>query len=461
MLTRRTGKESDVLRVPKAAEPLISAFSVAFTRPTFQRVTVLILGAILSPRHRTVTAMLRAVGPLARGHWSDFHRVLCRASWSCRPLGKVLAAMVLELIPADQPVVCPVDDTTPQRKGKHVYGKGCHHDACRSTHGHIVWVWGHKWVVLAINVKFPFASRPWALPVLSTLYRPEELNKSEGRRHKTPIRLAMQLVATLIHCFPERTFVLVGDGGYASHELARFCRRHRRHVTLVSRFRCDANLYEPSPRTARQKGKGGRPRLKGRKLAAPGDVVERSKAKRFTVNWYGGKTRRVGLISGIGHWYKGGGGLVPVRWVFVHDLTGTHRDEYFYTTDTTLAADQVVSLYTGRWSIEVTFQEVRAHLGFATPHNWSAKSVLRTAPCLLGLFSVVSLIFARLVGDKPVTPVPGPWYAKAEASFSDAITTVRRLCWAEVLERSPNHAGIIKLPNRLRVTLLNHLSRAA
>src|SRR2546425_686018 len=262
MLTRRIGKESDMVRLPRAAEPLVSAFSVAFTRPTFQRVVLLMLGAILSLRHRTVTGMLRAVGPLATGHWSDFHRVLCRATWSCWPLGKVLAAMVLELIPADQPVVCPVDDTTPQHKGKHVYGKGRHHDACRSTHSHVVWIWGHKWVTLAINVKFPFASRPWALPVLCALYRPEELNRQEGRRHKTPIRLAMQLMAALVHWFPDRTFILLGDGGYASHELARFCHRHRRHLMLVSRFYPDANLYEPPPPVCgkrTKKNKAGRP----------------------------------------------------------------------------------------------------------------------------------------------------------------------------------------------------------
>lgn len=137
-----------MLPIPKAAQPLVCAFSVAFTRPTFQRALVLMLGAILSLRQRTVTAMLRTVGPLAKGHWSDFHRVLCRAAWSPWPLGKVLAAMILELIPEDQPVVCPVDDpgAPGQHKGKRVYGKGRHHDACRSTHSHMVWVWGHKWV---------------------------------------------------------------------------------------------------------------------------------------------------------------------------------------------------------------------------------------------------------------------------------------------------------------------------
>jgi hypothetical protein len=306
--------------MPKAAEPLVAAFSIAFTRPTFQRVTVLILGAILALRHRTVTGILRAVGSLARGHWSDFHRVLCWRVWSNWPLGRVLATFVLELIPPGQPVICPVDDTTPQHKGKQVYGKGRHHDACRSTHSHIVWVWGHKWVVLAINVKFPFAARPWALPVLCALYRPEELNKKEGRRHKTPIHLAQQLIATLIHWFPERRFILVGDGGYASHALAAFCYHHRRHVSLVSRFHPQANLYAvPSGKRSAQ---GGRPRLKGRKLPAPCVVVQNAPRRRFTVRWYGGQTRRVELVWGEGHWYKGGEGLVPIRWVFVHGCAG-------------------------------------------------------------------------------------------------------------------------------------------
>jgi hypothetical protein len=448
-----------MVRFPKAAEPLVSAFSVAFTRPTFQRALVLILGAILSLRHRTVSGMLRAVGPLAKGHWSDFHRVLCRRVWSCWPLGKVLAALVLELIPADQAVVCPVDDTTPQHKGKNVYGKGCHHDACRSTHSHMVWVWGHKWVTLAINVKFSFASRPWALPVLCALYRPAELNRQEGRRHKTPTDLAMQVMATLIHWFPERKFIVLGDGGYASHELARFCHRHRRHVTLVSRFYPQANLYQlPSPRRS---AKLGRPRVKGQRRPKPEGVVKTAKSERFTVNWYGGKTRRVELIWDQGQWYKAGDGLVPVRWVFVHDIQGTHRNEYFYSTDPAMPPEQIVSLYTGRWSIEVTFQEIRAHLGFATPRNWSAKSVLRTAPCLLGLFSVVSLIFQRHTRGQSIQPASFAWYAKAETTFGDAMTCVRRLCWTEVFQQSPNHTGITKLPEPLRIILLDHLSRAA
>jgi hypothetical protein len=450
--------ESDMIRMPKAAQPLVSRFSVAFTAPTFQRFLVLTLGAILSLRQHTVTGMLRAAGPLAEGHWSDFHRVLCRRVWSCWTLGKALAAMVLELIPADQPVICPVDDTTLQHKGKRVFGKGRHHDACRSTHKHMVWVWGHKWVVLAVNVKFPFASRPWALPVLCALYRPAEQNQFEGRRHKTPIDLARQLAAVMIHWFPERKLILLGDGGYASHELARFCHRHRRQVTLVSRFHPQANLHaEPTSHP----GVKGRPRVKGGKLAKPAEAVEVAQAKRFTVDWYGGKTRRVELIWGEGNWYKAGDGLVPVRWVFVRDVEGTRRDEYFYSTDPAMAPQAIVAAYVGRWSVEATFQESRAHLGLATPRNWCKTSVLRTTPCLLGLFSVVCLVFNRHARGRVARPTSSAWRVKTEPTFADAVMRVRRLCWSEVFRQSPKHRGVTKLPRRLQATLLDQLSRAA
>src|SRR5689334_8124991 len=174
-----------MLSLPKAAEPLLSRFSVAFTRPTYQRAMALLVGFTLTVGRHTVTGALWTARALCcghgRGHFSDYHRVFCRARWSLWPLGKVLAAAVLELVPADSPAVCPVDDTTMQHRGKRVYGKGRHRDPCRSTRTHNVWIWGHCWVVLAVNVTFPFCSRPWALPVLAALYRTREVEEQEGR----------------------------------------------------------------------------------------------------------------------------------------------------------------------------------------------------------------------------------------------------------------------------------------
>jgi hypothetical protein len=286
------------------------------------------------------------------------------------------------------------------------------------------------------------------------------LEGREGGRHKTPIDLARQLLAVLMHWFPRRRFVLLGDGGYASHELARFCRRHRRRVTLVSLFHPRANLYDPPP--PRRKGRGGRPRVKGDKLPAPADVVAATaKRKRSTVGWYGGKSRRVEFVSGTGHWYKGGGGLVPVRWVFVHDLAGTHEDRYFYSTDPSLSPSRIVTLYTGRWSVEVTFQEARQHLGFHAPRSRKRESVLRTAPCLLGLFSLVCLIHHRHTRGRGDEPLSTPWHNKAEPTFADAVASVRRLLWSQtVLRQADRHGAFQKLPQDLRETLLDQLTRA-
>jgi len=443
---------------PRAARPLVTSFSVAFSDATFQRAMVLMLGGILATGRRTVTNVLWTVRSVADGHFSSYHRVLSRASWSLWPLGKALASAVLEWIPEDQPVLVAGDDTVAQHRGKKVYGKAKHRDGVRSSHSMTVWKWGHKWVVLAIVVQFPFTSRRWALPVLCALYRSKEQNRAEGRRHKTPTQLARQLMAALIHWFPRRKFVFLGDGGFGSHELARFFHRHHRHATLVSRLHPDANLY-----TRPTRNKIGRPRVKGQKLPPPREVVaQRERGKRSTVTWYGGATREVELISGAGQWYKSGQGLVPVRWVHVHDLEGTHRDDYVYSTDPTLSPAQIVSFFTGRWPIETTFQEVRAHLGFETTRQRTGKSVLRTAPCLLGLFSVVCLIYAERMKHAKASPRQTPWYAKTEPTFSDALATVRRLLWDQILFKQPClHRGVQKLPPPLRRTLLDIVTRAA
>jgi len=445
-----------MLPLPQVAEPLLMNLSIAFTEPTFNRILPLLVGAVLTRGRRTITAILWTMRGLVPGHVTNYHRVFSRAPWSLFPLGRVLAGTIIQLLP-EGPIVVAMDDTTAQHKGKKVYGKGCHHDAVRSTHTHVAYRWGHKWVVLAIVLRFPFASRPWALPVLCALYRPRELNEQEGRRHKTPIMLARGLMCVLMRWFPDKKLIFLGDGGYASHELACFCHRHRRRATLVSRFYGDAALYDPPP-----KYKGdGRPRVKGRKRRSPQDVVAKGRLRKATVDWYGATERDVKLKSGKGHWYKAGQGLVPVCWVFVRDDTGTRRDEYYYTTDMTLRAIHIVSLYTQRWPIETTFQEVREHLGFETPRQRVANSVLRTAPCLLGLFSIVSLIFAGHIERHTVDLCHRPGYEKTEPTFTDAMATVRRLFWTETVFQQPYfRKAFKKLPPKLRTAVLDYLAQA-
>jgi hypothetical protein len=121
-----------------------------------------------------------------------------------------------------------------------------------------------------------------------------------------------------------------------------------------------------------------------------------------------------------------------------------------------------VTLYTTRWSIEVTFEEVRYHLGFHTTRCWGKSSVLRTAPCLLGLFSLVCLIYHRHTRGRGTKPAPTAWYAKTQVSFADAIATVRGLLWSQtVFQQVDQHGTFQKLPAKLQRMLIQRLSHAA
>ena len=178
------------------------------------------------------------------------------------------------------------------------------------------------------------------------------------------------------------------------------------------------------------------------------------------IAWYGGSTRRVEAVAGAGHWYKAGAGLVPVRWVFVHDRDGTHRDEYFYSTDPHLGAQAIIKAYMGRWDIETTFQETRSELHVETTRGRSHATVLRATPCLFGLYSVVALLYADLPRGRRVGGVS--WPGKSVVTFSDAMAAVRRWIWSEgVFSHLPGGVSVEKLPPPIREVLYTALAPAA
>jgi hypothetical protein len=268
------------------------------------------------------------------------------------------------------------------------------------------------------------------------------------------------LLRLLLRWFPGRSFRFAGDAGYGSHDMAEFAARARGRLHLVSKFHPKANLYRPPPLVV-GKRPNGRPRKKGAKLPSPQQVVARSPAARHNVAWYGAGRRDVELVSGTGHWYKGGCGLAEVRWVFVRDLTGTHRDEYFYTTDLTLTPPEVVEAYAERWNIETTFAEMRSYLGLETTRGRCERTVLRAEPCLLGLYSVVTLLYEQLPPEAQAE-AGVDWEGKSAVTFSDAITAVRRWLWTSwAFGRSCHDCPFSKLPEPLRRTLLYALAPAA
>jgi hypothetical protein len=147
-----------------------------------------------------------------------------------------------------------------------------------------------------------------------------------------------------------------------------------------------------SPHPPRMCRTMGRPRVKGQKLASPQAVVA-SPAQRTSliVAWYGGSTRALEIVTGTGHWYRLGAARVDVRWLYVHDGTGTHRDAYVLTTDITMTPQQMVECSTQRWSIETTVHACREYLQLEFSQSYGRQAVRRCTPCLLGRYTVVVL----------------------------------------------------------------------
>lgn len=447
-------------RIPNAVHDLLDDCSRGFAPSVWQRFSSLLIAAVMVRGRRTIWRLIRWSGERSTGHFSSYHRVFSHRRWSSHALAKKLALAVVKRFAAEGHLELAGDDTVSQHRGENVYGKGCHRDAVRSSHQHLVHRWGHKWVVLALRIHVPGAMRTWALPMLIALYRTPEESRKAGVVHKTPPQLMRGLLAVWMRWFPQRKTVFAGDGGFATHELAAFASRYRNRLTLVSKFPPDAVLHDPPPR--RLPGQKGRPRVVGKRLPSPQNrVASTDQRKRLTVKWYGGGTRRIEVVAGTGHWYRQGQGLVRVRWVHVRDLTGDHREEYFFSTDVRMNVQRIVETFVGRWDIEVTFEEMREHLGLETTRGRCRNTVLRVEPCLFGLYTLVVYWFAHLPKTNRET-IHVRWAGKASITFSDALASVRYNAWDEFLFPRPHRNGSIeKLTAHRKKTILDALAIAA
>jgi hypothetical protein len=255
----------------------------------------------------------------------------------------------------------------------------------------------------------------------------------------------------------------VADTTYAALEFLAGCRRAKpASITVVTRLRLDAALYEPAP--PRRPGQLGRPRLKGARLPtlAAAAADPRTAWVPVTVaNWYGRGERAVETATGTAVWYHSGLPPVPLRWVLVRDPAGKFDPQALLCTDQDAAPEQVLGWFVQRWQLEVTFEEARRHLGVETQRQWSDPAIRRTTPALLGLFSLATLL------AHPHMAAAGrarraAWYPKPRPTFADALALVRRQLWAQAgFCTSPGPGDVVELPRPLLERMTDALCYAA
>jgi hypothetical protein len=290
--------------------------------------------------------------------------------------------------------------------------------------------------------------RTWALPFLTILAPSKKTNEANGRRHKTIGHLLGQAVTVLRRWLPERGIVMVTDGALSGVRLGWRCRRLE--VILVTRLNWRAVLHAPPG--PRPKGKRGPRATKGARLPKLKETLAdpRTVWRRCQLPWYGHDQQEVDIATGTALWYTPGQKPLPLRWVLVRDPAGKQKPASFMATDQTLSAEQIISYYIRRWSIEVTFQECRAHLGVETQRQWSDLAIVRTTPALLGLFSLITLLAHRLTKGEEFPVRSTAWYRKPEPTFADAIALVRKQLWTRMKFVNPLVKPIIvefPLPN--------------
>ena len=423
--------------VPDVLEMWLEPFRDAFTAPTWRFVLILVMGALLAPGKRTVTACLRITGRAMVENFASYHQVLNRARWNPRDLAKQLARLlVARLVAQGEPIVIGLDDTIERRWGARIRARGIYRDPVRSSRGHFVKTSGLRWLSFMLLTPLPLLPGIKALPVLTILAPSERWAEQQGRRHKPLTDWARQGMLQIIRWFPKRAIIFVGDSSFGTHELAHAIARH---ATLISRLRLDASLFAPpEPRTP---GQRGRPRQKGKPRPKLQTRLDDPAARWTPITlprWYGGvKDKTLEILSETALWYRPGtppkaipmgpgarpGGPAGPPGLLQHRPQTWTRPR---SSPSSCAAGR--SRSPSRTCAPISASRPNASGPMPRSNGqrrccwectaWSACGRAKSSP-------------------KHRIPIGPPWYWKSSFTFSDAIAAVRAQLWLDcILQRS-------------------------
>lgn len=436
------------MSLPSEITAVLNVFQSVFTAPTWSKVQVLLVGTLLARGRRTVAAALRQMGHDDDRHFSDYHHVLNRARWSRLAASRCLLRLVVRTFGRwDGPVTVVIDEILERRWGRRIRLRSHYRDPLASSRERSVSSSGLRWLVMAVVVRLPWTKRRWALPVFSVPAPGPKVSEREGRRHKTVAERAGQMVRIVRRWLPEAQLTVSGDGAYSVVELGLTC--HAAKVRLVAPLEMDARLFAPPEQ--RRPGQSGRPAGVGKRLTKLIDQLSDPTTAWQTVRvrWDDQRTRRLQVLTGTALWYRFGLTPLPVRWLLVRDPKGRSEPRAYFSTCLEDTPEAMLDTAIGRWPIEVTFEECRAHLGIETQRQWSDKAIGCSTPLLLGLYSLV-VLFAHALHPNGRIPIQTTaWYQKPQATFADVLATVRRALWGGFDFPTADNPQLLVIPKTL------------
>lgn len=448
---------------------LLDGFRSVFTEPSFATFRLLMVGWIVSHRHRFVTDLIISSDSVGNGHFSDYHRFFSQAKWKIDDLWKLLAVtLVVHFVGPGATILLAGDDTLCRKRGLGLFGAGMHHDALCSSRKLKVFSWGHDWVNLCLIVVNPWwaPGKVFALPICMRLYRnrqgltkgknkplkattkksasstqremkqakrkarkqrrlvarQKKSSQTQKNKHFTRPELMREMLQLVASWFPDRRLLFVADSLYTGESVLRYLPEN---VDMIGAVHPQGALYEPAPK--KKPGRGVAPK-KGKRLPTRERWAASSTPwTSMTFNQFG-LHGTFGIKTRTGLYYKAGKDRL-LQFVLSRDTIGQRPTHIFYCTNLELTPREILSTYAHRWAIEVTHHDAKQFLGLEDPANRVPLAVERTAPMAMFLYSLTMLWYSQH-GHRHLMFPNRTWYPhKSEPSFADMLTTLRRASW--------------------------------
>lgn len=411
-----------------------------FTAPGWLLFDALMTAWALCPGRKTITGILRFVEEdLGRAH-DAYHRLVRAAAWDMVTLWETLACVLVAALVPYGTIRIDMDDTLFHKSGRKVDGAAWWHDAVRSTSARPISALGLNLLVVTVRITLPWGGPPIGLPILVLLHR------KNGEKLTALARRALSTVATW---FPDRQILCCADGAYASTLIPQASQR----ITVISRLRCDAALYDIQPDHT---GKRGRPRKRGARLGTPKQLAATARRWDLVHTDERGRLRdRLVYVREV-LWYSVK--QAPVLLVISRDPDQHQHDDFWVCSAVTMPPHEVISGYAGRWSIEETFRATKQTIGAHQPQSWARGAPERAACLGFLLYSLVWWWFLSLDSSQHKIDA-SPWYSdKSRPSFLDAIVALRIALWHNRISRCSDPAV---LDSKITETLIRALAHAA
>jgi hypothetical protein len=419
----------------------MSVLEPVFTKPAFVTCIRLVAGWILCPARRTITGIYPFADPKRENCVQRYHYFFRAAAWLQSELFACWARFLVNRLAANQKtLLLAIDDTTHKKTGRKVDGARVCRDAVRSTVSKTVFCWALQYVPLCLVFHPPWGGEPLALPLNIRLNR-------KNRQGVTLLDHAADMLRELAAWLPEHDFRLVADGAYAP-----LVGRLPPRVTLVSRLRADAALYELPP--PRKSGRRGRPRRKGARLPKPSELAKKVPTGEWLLVETCERERIRERLVYARQVLWAAVSKKPILLIISRDPTGKEDDDFFFSTDAAASPALAVSDFSDRWSIEDTFRNVKQYLGAEQPQSWKDIAPERAGAFSYLVYGAVWLARMEREGEKNAS-IQREWYGKKDCvSFLDALADVRQQLWRERINAMSSSSSDLTIIQELLVNAL-------